>query len=251
MSRTIIAKRRTINPESPRKKIKDKRRVQLLEANMESIAKRGLAETTITHISQAAGMSRGIINFYFDSKETMMIETLRHILEEQARVWNDALERHAGEDPAKQLKAVVNSLFASGSCGKRILTVWAAFIAHAVTHTPYRTELEHQTNALKVSMGRIWKQINPRDDESMFSNHIYALVRGFWIELMLSESSRSREDMAAEVWAFIEENMDTKPALSLATQARNLPQHRARTTGTSSGSSSSQAAPVRELAGAY
>lgn len=234
MSRTILAKRRTINPDSPRKKIKDKRRVQLLEANMESIAKRGLAETTITHISQAAGMSRGIINFYFDSKETMMIETLRHILEEQARVWNDALERHTGEDPAKQLKAIINSLFATGSCGKRVLTVWAAFIAHAVTHTSYRTELEHQTNALKGSMGRIWKQINPRDDEAMFSNHIYALVRGFWIELMLGESTRSREDMAAEVWAFVEENMDGKPALSLVTQARNLPQHRARSTTPSS-----------------
>lgn len=234
MSRTTLAKRRTINPDSPRKKIKDKRRVQLLEANMESIAKRGLAETTITHISQAAGMSRGIINFYFDSKETMMIETLRHILEEQARVWNDALERSASEEPAKQLRAVINALFANGSCGKRILTVWAAFIAHAVTHAPYRNELEQQTHALKGSMGRIWKQINVRDDEAMFSNHIYALVRGFWVELMLSESTRSREDMAAEVWAFIEENMDTKPALALVTQARNLPQHRARPATTAS-----------------
>jgi len=239
MSRTpTLAKRRTISPESPRKKIKDKRRVQLLEANMESIAKRGLAETTITHISQAAGMSRGIINFYFDSKETMMIETLRHILEEQARVWNDALERTHGEDPAKQLKAVINALFASGSCGKRILTVWAAFIAHAVTHAPYRNELEQQTNAIKGSMGAIWKQINTKDDEAMFSNHIYALVRGFWMELMLGDSTRPREEMAMEVWAFIEENMDTKPALSLVTQARNLPQHRARTASPTTSQSS-------------
>jgi AcrR family transcriptional regulator len=232
MAKNTLAKRRTISPDSARKKIKDKRRIQLLEANMDSIAKRGLAETTITHISQAAGMSRGIINFYFDSKEAMMLDTLRHILEEQARVWNDALERTSNDDPAKQLRAVINSIFNTGSCGKRILTVWAAFIAHAVTHAPYRHEMEQQTNALKGTLGRIWKQINTRDDEAMFANHVYALVRGFWIELMLNESGRPREDMAAEVWSFIEENMESKPALSLVTQARNLPQHRARPANT-------------------
>jgi len=40
--------------------IKDKRKKQLIEATMDSISKRGLSDTTITHICKAADMSRGI-----------------------------------------------------------------------------------------------------------------------------------------------------------------------------------------------
>ena len=65
-----------------RANVKDKRKAQLIAAALESIAKRGLLETTITHISKGAGMSRGIINFYFTSKEMMLRETLKTLIDE-------------------------------------------------------------------------------------------------------------------------------------------------------------------------
>ena len=75
----------------PRANVKDKRKSQLIAAALESIAKRGLMETTITHISKGAGMSRGIINFYFNSKEMMMREALKTLIDEYEDMWREVL----------------------------------------------------------------------------------------------------------------------------------------------------------------
>lgn len=45
---------------------KEVRQVQLIEATIESLAKRDYSETTMADV---AGLSRGIVNFHFESKE--------------------------------------------------------------------------------------------------------------------------------------------------------------------------------------
>ncbi len=185
-------KKRTISPDSPRKKIKDKRRVQLIEANMESIAVRGLTETTITHISETAGMSRGIINFYFDSKETMMRETLTHLLEEQTLAWQEALEKASGSSPEK-LQAIVKALFSSRVCARKKLAVWAAFIAHAATHAPYRFAFEQANRQLAEA-------IHPLVDSSQseaLTAQLLGIMRGFWLEQLVGDKSLDKATMEA------------------------------------------------------
>lgn len=185
------AKKRTISPDSPRKKIKDKRRVQLIEANMESIAVRGLTETTITHISETAGMSRGIINFYFDSKETMMRETLAHLLEEQTATWQEALEKAAGQKPQEQLQAIIKALFSSRICARKKLAVWAAFIAHAATHAPYRFAFEQANRQLADAISPLVQE----SAQSALVTQLLGMVRGFWLEQLVGDKSLDKAMM--------------------------------------------------------
>jgi len=93
-----------------RKASKEVRRLQLIEATIDSLAKRGYAETTMADVADGAGLSRGIVNFHFESKEKLLIATLQHMYEEYSSHWRQALER-AGEDPADQLKALVAADF--------------------------------------------------------------------------------------------------------------------------------------------
>ena len=55
------------------------RKAQLIEATIDSIAKRGFAETTLADVADGAGLSRGIVNFHFQSKEQLLVETLQMI----------------------------------------------------------------------------------------------------------------------------------------------------------------------------
>ena len=53
-----------------RKASKETRRQQLIEATIDSLAKRGYSETTMADVADGAGLSRGIVNFHFESKES-------------------------------------------------------------------------------------------------------------------------------------------------------------------------------------
>ena len=57
----------------------DVRRQQLIEATMTCIREYGLDGTTIAKVTQEAGLSNGIVNFYFKTKQELLSETLRSI----------------------------------------------------------------------------------------------------------------------------------------------------------------------------
>jgi hypothetical protein len=53
-----------------RKASKEVRRQQLIEATIDSLAKRGYSETTMADVADGAGLSRGIVNFHFEARKS-------------------------------------------------------------------------------------------------------------------------------------------------------------------------------------
>ena len=49
------------------------RRQQLIQSTIESIARRGFADTTLANVAAGAGLSRGIVNFHFRSKDQLLV----------------------------------------------------------------------------------------------------------------------------------------------------------------------------------
>ena len=54
---------------APRKLSREARRSQLIEATIETLAARGYARTTLTEVAKQAGLSHGLVNFHFETKE--------------------------------------------------------------------------------------------------------------------------------------------------------------------------------------
>ena len=71
----------------PRKMSRDTRRAQLIEATIETLALRGYARTTLTEVARMAGLSHGVVNFHFDTKEKLLSETLALLAEEFRLNW--------------------------------------------------------------------------------------------------------------------------------------------------------------------
>ena len=65
-----------------RLEVKESRRTQLIEATIDSLARHGFAEFTLSQVAKAARLSQGMVNFYFRSKEALLIETLKYMAAE-------------------------------------------------------------------------------------------------------------------------------------------------------------------------
>jgi AcrR family transcriptional regulator len=50
---------------------------RILEAMRSSVGRRGAAGSTFDHVAQEAGVSRGLLHYYFGSKERLLVEVLR------------------------------------------------------------------------------------------------------------------------------------------------------------------------------
>jgi TetR/AcrR family transcriptional regulator, transcriptional repressor of bet genes len=107
-----------------------RRRAQILEATIESIARHGLSSTTLATIAEAAGLSQGVTVFYFKTKQALLAEALRWHYEEYRTVWQAAFAA-APDDPVARIVALVRADFDPAICNRRTLTLWYAFWGEA------------------------------------------------------------------------------------------------------------------------
>jgi AcrR family transcriptional regulator len=50
---------------------------RIIDAMRESVAKRGAAGSTFEHVARDAGVSRGLLHYYFGTKERLLVEVVR------------------------------------------------------------------------------------------------------------------------------------------------------------------------------
>ncbi len=114
-----------------------RRRRELIEATIESIARNGLSGTTIAKVAEIAKLSAGLVSFYFRTKDAMLLATLEQIDADFERRRVEVLER-AGEDPVRQLEAMIEVCFDPDVCDAGRVAVWAAFWGEARARESYQ-----------------------------------------------------------------------------------------------------------------
>jgi len=165
----------------PRVNVKDKRKQQLMEANIASIARRGLVDTTIAHVSKGADMSRGIVNFYFTSKEKMMQETLAFLAEEYTSHWQNAvaLKSKETDSPSALIETIIRSVMGDKLCSAKRMAVWAAFIGHAGSHAGYAKILRSMDETLVKQLKELWQKLGADNKAAdLRARQVIAFMRG-------------------------------------------------------------------------
>ena len=78
---------------------------RIVDAMRASVAARGIAGSTFDHVAQQAGVSRGLLHYYFGTKEKLLVEVVRR----EADVRLDRIENaiEAGSDAEDVLMALV------------------------------------------------------------------------------------------------------------------------------------------------
>jgi TetR/AcrR family transcriptional repressor of bet genes len=175
----------------PRKASKDVRRQQLIEATLEVLAKKGYAGTTMADVAKAAGLSSGIVNFHFDTKENLLAETLRYLSDEYRAQWRRALEDTVDEPPAHRLAAVMRTDFSPEVCAPKKLAAWGAFWGESASRPTYLKYCSANDAEYQDTIERLCRAIiaegNYPYDEAQVARGFNALTEGLWLDIMTQE----------------------------------------------------------------
>jgi phenylpropionate dioxygenase-like ring-hydroxylating dioxygenase large terminal subunit/AcrR family transcriptional regulator len=114
-----------------------RRRRELIAATIASIARNGLSGTTIAKVAEIANLSAGIVSFYFRTKEALLLATLEHLDLEFENRRLEVLDR-AGDDPVRQLEAIIDVNLDPALCDAGRVAVWAAFWGESQARESYQ-----------------------------------------------------------------------------------------------------------------
>ncbi|HEX8648057.1 MAG TPA: TetR/AcrR family transcriptional regulator [Thermoleophilaceae bacterium] len=69
---------RTATPSVPERRLDSDKARRIVAAMRDSVARVGAAGSTFDHVAREAGVSRGLLHYYFGSKERLLVEVVRH-----------------------------------------------------------------------------------------------------------------------------------------------------------------------------
>lgn len=182
------------------------RRQQLIDATIDCLARHGFAGITMAQVAEAAGLSQGIINFHFQSKEALLLETLAFMDREYRETWQQALEA-AGDDPKDRLSALLDSDFDPAVCNRKKIAVWHAFFGEAKARPTYRKICGARDDDRWQAMHDILLALTQKEtsapDCKAMAAALCALTDGFWLDFHLSTGRIDREAARKAVHALL------------------------------------------------
>lgn len=185
-----------------KRSIKAMRRDELMDAAIAVIGEEGMANATMAIIARRAGMSAGLVNHYFDSKEELIALAMRNV----SNLFRQDIMRlaPANPTPAQRLKAIVDGSFVPQHLGapKRAAT-WMQFMIAAQTE-PRIKHLYHLTGARFVSNIRYAvRQLVPADQVADIVDGIAALIDGFFWQSAGEYEEEDTERARRICWRYV------------------------------------------------
>jgi TetR/AcrR family transcriptional repressor of bet genes len=177
--------------------VKEVRRKQLIDATIRAIGRVGYAGLTLTHVASEAGLSPGIVNFYFKSKDQLLLATLEQIAEEYGAFWQGAIDK-GKISPAAGLEAMIEADFHASVCNPEKVTVWFAFWAEARNRPAYldfvaklESDYLQQTESLcaRLIAEGGYEGIEP-DQAAAGLN---AMIDGLWFDCLMTPGQFDRQ----------------------------------------------------------
>lgn len=186
----------------PRKMSRETRRAQLIESTIETLAARGYARCTLTEVARTAGLSHGLVNFHFETKEKLLAETLAYLAEEYRLNWLAYLGR-AGADPAAQLAALLVADFNPEICTPARLSAWCSFWGEAQSRPLYQVQCGSNDDAYNGRIEKICAQLMEVGGYSGNPVRVARVLRvtteGVWLDMMTMSPPYLIEEAQATV----------------------------------------------------
>jgi AcrR family transcriptional regulator len=95
---------------------------ELLEAAISTFAARGYRNTRLEEVAEAAGVTKGTIYHYFDTKEDLLLRAVQHYQTQ----WRDRMEAFVREDhasPVERIGLFIRTLFGGDRSSRKMLAL--------------------------------------------------------------------------------------------------------------------------------
>jgi AcrR family transcriptional regulator len=104
----VEAARSSVAADSPARELSGEKATRIVAAMRASVAARGAAGSTFDHVARAAGVSRGLLHYYFGTKERLLVEVVRREIQIRHEVLDQAVA--GATSPDEVIAALVGSL---------------------------------------------------------------------------------------------------------------------------------------------
>jgi AcrR family transcriptional regulator len=114
----------------------DKKR-HLVRTTYRLIAEKGFCHLTLQDVADRARVSKGIILYYFESKEALFLEVLDWLVAKIDR--HIRVEVSKASNPQEKIAAYVNAMFVSIEANREFYKVYLDFMSQSLHHNGFRS----------------------------------------------------------------------------------------------------------------
>lgn len=198
----------TKNPPKPKKRkaIKEWNRNKIIKASIEVIAKHGIAGYTITRVVELADVARGLVNKHFQSKEILLLETLKFMAAEYLKYFKKALQK-TGSNPIEQIKAIIRTDFHPKVLNQKNTGIWYAFRSQVRSKPEYLQYVETRETELTIRLLALCEMLKHAGG---YDFQIKALVRGLesmlegmWMDYYLHPRNYNRQEAIETCYLYL------------------------------------------------
>ena len=183
--------------------------LKLISSAIKSISEKGIKETTMSDVSQGAGLSQGIVNFHFKSKELLLIETLKFISNEYLQSFQNCLKK-SGLAPCKQIIAIINNDFSKKICSRDKIALWFTFFSEVKFKPAYHQICKQRDLYYQKMTENIFRELIKLEKSKIsltnVSNGLQALVMGLWLDQLVDPDTFKRKQAKEICFNFIKSN---------------------------------------------
>jgi len=186
---------------------REMRKQQLIDATIKCISRKGLGSTTLGDVAKMAGLSQGIVNLHFNSKENLLNETLRYLSQEYRSRFAQVLEK-SPPSAAEKLLALMEMDLGPAICDRRKLAVWFAFWGEVKAVPTYQKICEAHDSSYNAQLIELCQTIidegSYRDiDATTVRNALSAMTDGLWLSYLISPRTFDREAALDAVYSYL------------------------------------------------
>lgn len=174
-----------------------RRRQQLIDATMKCIARKGLGSTTLADVAREAGLSQGIVNLHFESKENLLKETLRFLADDYKARFNNTLEK-SGPGAADKLLALMELDLRPAIIDRQKIAVWFAFWGEVKSRPTYRRICDERDRYYDEVVEELCETIIEEGGYKAVSAPLVAIAltsmtNGLWLSSLISPGTFDRQ----------------------------------------------------------
>ena len=173
---------------------------RIVEAMRSSVARRGIAGSTFEHVAREAGVSRGLLHYYFGTKEALLVEVVRRDTEHRIARLDEPLGQAGTVDELLEILVADLEDSIQNEPGFWVL-LFDLFTAGRRNPEIQRevAELFNRTRAHVVEILRTKRSegvISPRFEIEAVVAFLFALADGIALQV-LSDPERDHKDVIA------------------------------------------------------
>ena len=163
----------------PRIGVESQRRKSLVSAALATIGEQGSLDIPVKDIAARAGMSPALAFHYFRDKDSIVAETMRHLLREFGAEARQRLER--ATSPRQRVEAIFDASLATSQFDRSTIAAWLVFYLRARSDPQAARLLRIYVARLRSNLVHALGALMPRAAALEAAETLASLIDGLYI----------------------------------------------------------------------